>query len=114
MILRNIATEAELDELVESSHSAPVLLFKHSNSCSVSARAHGQIDRLLAAGLATPFSAAIVVVQTARPISNRIAERFELRHETPQAILLRDGQPVWSVSHWDVTESKLAQAIVAG
>jgi bacillithiol system protein YtxJ len=114
MQLRNIATEAELDELIEASKTAPVLLFKHSNTCSVSARASGQIDRFLSSEHATPFTAAVVVVQTARSLSDRIEERFGIRHESPQAIVLRDGKPVWSASHWDVTEARLAGAVGRG
>ena len=62
MQLRNIATESELDELIEASKTAPVLLFKHSNTCSVSSRASGQVDRFLSSEHATPFTAAVVVV----------------------------------------------------
>ena len=114
MELRNITTAAELDELIELSRTAPVLLFKHSNTCSVSARASAQVDRFLSSQHAAPFTAAVVVVQTARSLSDRIEERLGIRHETPQAIVLRDGEPVWSASHWDVNEAGLAGAIGRG
>lgn len=111
MHLRTISTEAELDELLASSSVTPVLLFKHSSSCSISSRAHSQIEKLLSSDQPSQYSAAIVVVQQARSLSNRIEERLGIRHETPQAIVLRDGKPVWNGSHWDVTESKLAEAL---
>ncbi len=114
MELRSITTEADLDELVEVSKKQPVLLFKHSNACPVSSRAHSQVAKLLESANPASFVAAIVTVQTARPLSNRIEERFGIRHETPQAILLRDGSPVWNASHWDVSEAKLAVAIDRG
>ena len=111
MELRHIDTDAELDELIESSSTVPVLLFKHSNACPVSSHAHGQVERLVSSGNPAPLTVAIVVVQTARPLSNRIEERFAIRHQSPQAILLRGGKPVWNASHWDVTEARLADAI---
>jgi bacillithiol system protein YtxJ len=114
MELRNIETEAELEELIEESKTAPVLLFKHSTTCSVSSRASGQVDRLICSEHATPFTAAVVIVQTARSLSDRIEERFGIRHESPQAIILRDGEPVWNASHWDVTETRIADAIGRG
>lgn len=113
MELRNIAADADLDELIEASQSAPVLLFKHSNACPVSSRAHSQVERFVARDSTIAYTAAIVVVQKARDLSNRIAERFGIRHESPQAIVLRRGSPVWSASHWDVTEDRLAAAIGA-
>jgi len=113
MQIREIATEADLDELIESSRTAPVLLFKHSNACPVSSRAHSQVDRFLAADRPAAFTAAMLTVQTARPLSNLIEERFGIRHETPQAIILKNAIPVWNASHWDVTESRLTAALEA-
>ncbi len=56
---------------------------------------------------------AIVTVQGQRDLSDAITERFQLRHETPQAILVRDGQMVWSASHFRVTADAVARAIDA-
>lgn len=111
MGIRIIVTEAELDALLEASRNAPVLLFKHSNTCSVSSRAHDQVDRLLAASPQDRFEAAMIVVQTARRLSDLVEERLGIRHESPQVIVLRDAAPVWHASHWDVTEAKLADAL---
>ena len=44
-----------------------------------------------------------VVVQDARTLSNEIAERLDIRHETPQVIVLRDGKAVFHASHRRVT-----------
>lgn len=111
MQIRTIATEAELDELIESSRTAPVLLFKHSNACPISSNAHSQVDRFLSGESTKPFTAAMLVVQDSRSLSNSVAERLSIRHETPQAIVLRDAAPVWNASHWDITESALAKAL---
>ena len=45
----------------------------------------------------------MITVQSHRRVSDRVAERLGIRHETPQAILLRDGQSVWSASHFRIT-----------
>jgi bacillithiol system protein YtxJ len=55
----------------------------------------------------------LITVQTARPISNEIASRLGIRHESPQAILVRDGREIWSASHFAITSSSLRQAIEA-
>jgi bacillithiol system protein YtxJ len=106
---------ADFDRLLADSARQPVLLFKHSDSCGTSAEA---LDELLAhledrAHLEdhgeTRF--AIVTVQTDRAVSNAISARLGVRHETPQALLVRDGRVVWSASHFRVTAGEIARAI---
>jgi bacillithiol system protein YtxJ len=98
-----------LDELVARSHDAPVVLFKHSTTCPISARAHHQMSKLAADNTAGQIS--LVVVQSAREVSRRVVEQTGIRHESPQAIILRNGQAVWSASHFDITAEAVAQAV---
>ena len=49
----------------------------------------------------------MITVQTHRPLSDAVAQRLGLRHETPQAILLRDGKIVWTASHFRITATQL-------
>ena len=101
---------AHLDALIAASSDRPLLLFKHSRSCGTS---HEAIDELQAHLAEAPRDAtyAIVTVQGQRELSDAIAERFQLRHETPQVLLVRDGQMVWSASHFRVTSDAIARAI---
>jgi bacillithiol system protein YtxJ len=108
----------ELDSLLTLSGTRPLLLFKHSYSCGISAEA---LDELLghldAAADAqkqpdTPLYA-MVTVQTHRDVSNAVAARLGVRHETPQALLVRDGQVIWTASHFRVTADAVAAAIKA-
>ena len=98
----------ELDDLLARSHDAPVVLFKHSTTCPISARAHGQMARL-SNGVAGQVS--LVIVQRARELSRRVAEQTGIQHESPQAIILRNGQAVWSASHFDITAEAVEQAV---
>ena len=50
-------------------------------------------------------------VQTHRPVSDAAAERLGLRHETPQAILVRDGKVIWNASHFRITAAHLNNAL---
>ncbi len=103
-----IADPAALEELFAHSHNEPVLLFKHSTTCPISAHAYREMSRL-AAGAAESVS--LVVVQTARPVSNEIAARTGVRHESPQAIVLRRGRAVWTASHYDITAAEVERAV---
>lgn len=108
--LKELKSVSELDQALSESKERPVLLFKHSNACPVSARALREFKSHLTA--ADPnVSYKIITVQTARPVSNEVAQRLQVQHETPQAILIRDGREIWNASHFDITEAALEDAI---
>jgi bacillithiol system protein YtxJ len=113
----------ELEVLLAESSHRPLLLFKHSASCGTSYEAldelidhmnrgpaeagrYGSEDRL-------PARYAMITVQTHRELSTAVAKRLGIRHETPQALLIRDGRVVWSASHFRVTGGALEAAIKA-
>ena len=99
-----------IDRAVAQSGSEPVIVFKHSRTCGTSAMAHEEILDLVAAGdVEAPIY--IVDVRAQRAVSNAIAARFALRHESPQVLLLRHGRLVWSASHFRVTASAIAQKL---
>jgi bacillithiol system protein YtxJ len=107
----------QLDRLLSESHTRPLLLFKHSFSCGVSAEALDElIDHLnadiVAAGVPDPRYA-IVTVQTHRDVSNAVSTKLGVRHETPQALLIRDGRVIWSASHFRVTAEAMKKALTS-
>jgi bacillithiol system protein YtxJ len=93
-----------LEQLLSSSHDAPVVLFKHSSTCPISSAAYRQMSQV-------ERDVSLVVVQRARDVSKEIASRTGIRHESPQAIVLRNGQAVWSASHFDITAGAVEQAV---
>jgi bacillithiol system protein YtxJ len=99
-----VSDASALDGLFERSNAEPVLLFKHSNSCPISARAYRQMQEVK-----TPVS--IVVIQESRDLSRDIETRTGVRHETPQALILRNGRAVWAISHFDISADAVEQAI---
>jgi bacillithiol system protein YtxJ len=100
----------ELDRLLSDSSNRPLFLFKHSRSCGVSTEA---LDELVAhlADASGAARYAVVTVQTHRDVSNAVSTRLGVRHETPQAILVRDGRAVWSASHFRVNTTELQNAL---
>jgi bacillithiol system protein YtxJ len=102
----------QLEQLIAESGQRPLLLFKHSYSCGVSAEA---LDELVAHLNDTGSDAryAMVTVQTHRTISNAVAERLGVRHQTPQAILVRQGRVVWSASHFRVNATEIGKALAS-
>ena len=85
-----------LEELFEQSHEKPVVLFKHSTTCPISAGVYEEVTRVNG-------DINLIIMQSARDVSNAVAGKTGIRHESPQAIVLRDGEPVYHASHFDVT-----------
>lgn len=100
----------ELEAAIQESVERPVLLFKHSRHCGVSCEA---LDELRSHIGRHAGSAAykMITVQTHRPVSDAATRRLGIRHETPQAILLKGGKPVWSASHFRITASQLDELL---
>ncbi len=92
-------------------HGEAMLVFKHSNSCPVSFTAKRQYDQFVAANPDVPTR--LVVVQQERELSNALETVSRLRHESPQALIVREGRVLWDASHGGITKPRLEQAFVA-
>lgn len=93
------------DTLLAASVSSPVILFKHSQTCGISHMARAS----LAEG-ALPAVIHEVVVQRQRALSDAIATRLGVRHESPQVLVLAGGAVVWHTSHAGVTAARVGAA----
>jgi bacillithiol system protein YtxJ len=100
-----------LDAAIAESRVRPVLLFKHSRHCGVSCEALDELNSHIEAQTQSSVAYKVITVQTHRPVSDAVAQRLGLRHETPQAILLRDGKVIWNASHFRITATQLDQAL---
>ena len=109
--IEQIREVEELDTLLERSHERPVVIFKHSVTCGISAGARRRFEEYVetAGGAEAEFH--LLEVQNARPLSNAIAEATGVRHQSPQAILLRGGEAVWDTSHGRITREALGEAL---
>lgn len=98
--------EAEAARLLAA--PGPAVLFKHSRTCPVSHAAHTQVDAFRRAHPEIPVRT--VVVQAERPLSDAVARMSGVRHESPQALVVRGGAVHWHGSHGAVTALRLAEA----
>jgi bacillithiol system protein YtxJ len=87
---------SQLEEIIQESLSQPVMIFKHSTRCSISTMAMGRLER---GTLSDNLSVYYLDLLTYRPISSEIAERFSVHHESPQVLLIRNGECVYVESH---------------
>ena len=82
------------------------VIYKHSPFCPTSRRAMGEV--LSFAQLKPEIPVYMVDVIRDRDLSQQLAGDLSIQHESPQAIVLREGVPVVHGSHYDVTAAQLA------
>jgi len=87
----------QLDEIVAVSDQKPAVIFKHSTRCSISRFALKQFENEYA--LEDKVDAYFLDLLEYRDISNEIASRFGVYHQSPQLLLIKNGQSVYDVSH---------------
>lgn len=104
-VFEPLASDVDLDRALAASHAAPVIVFKHSETCGTSLMAEAS----LAEG-PLPAPAYRLVVQRRRALSNRLADLTGVRHESPQAIILVNGRAAWHTSHAGVSRDRVADA----
>jgi bacillithiol system protein YtxJ len=101
-----------LDLAFAESHDHPVVIFKHSLICPTSRRAFDEYQQFAGdAPEAVPGRFKLIEIQRHRELSREVAERTEVRHESPQALVLRDGEVTWHESHWNITREALEKAL---
>ncbi|BCS32497.1 general stress protein [Luteitalea sp. TBR-22] len=107
----NLLTSLEaLEALLAQSHRGPILLFKHSETCGLSLQAHEEVSALVAdAAFGVPVH--LVSVQRSRPVSEAIAARLGVRHQSPQMLLVLDGAVAWHTSHLAITADAVRAAV---
>lgn len=107
-MLREITSQAELEQLFEQETA---VIFKHSPLCGSSARARREVLQY-AEQHPEAFVVQIDVVAN-RDLSQEVARRLDVRHQSPQAIVVRAGAALWSTSHSGVRSAALERAIAS-
>ena len=90
-----------------------MLIFKHSTSCPTSAAAYNRFMKYAAEkGEALPRTYLVKVIES-RPVSNAIAARLGVTHQSPQIILVKDEKALWSASHYGIHGQAIDDALAA-
>ena len=103
-----LTTIAQLDGIQEESRLHPVVIFKHSTTCSISAMAKNRLERE-----AEPDGVPVYYLDLLayRPISNAIAQQYGIKHESPQILIIHNGSCVYDESHNGVRMDELKEAL---
>src|SRR5262249_27322167 len=93
--------ENDLEQLLGRSKTNPVLIFKHSTQCPISDEAHNEFMNF--AEEVEDLESSVVLVIENRRLSDEIARRFGIRHESPQALLIQNERVIWHATQWAIT-----------
>jgi len=102
----------QLEEIKKESQQYPVLIFKHSTRCSISATALSRFERNWKSediGDLKPYYLDLI---SYRSLSNQVAETFDVEHESPQALIIRNGESIFDASHYDISFDEIKAQMV--
>ncbi|WP_242922180.1 bacillithiol system redox-active protein YtxJ [Pontibacter liquoris] len=108
-----LTSTEQLDEILEESKNTPVVIFKHSTSCSISATAKSRLERQWDGASLDHVKPYYLDLLRYRPVSNEVAEMLHVHHESPQLLLVQDGVCTYDVSHMGIGVDALKKKITA-
>jgi bacillithiol system protein YtxJ len=99
--------EKQLNEIVSDSKTIPQVIFKHSTRCSISSMAKNRLDRQEAPAGVNFYLLDLIRY---RNLSNQIASEFGIRHQSPQVLVINNGQCVYNESHSGIVFDEIEEA----
>ncbi|MFP8488691.1 bacillithiol system redox-active protein YtxJ [Gracilimonas sp. Q87] len=100
-----------LNSLLDRSKMHPQVIYKHSSRCSVSYLTKEELEHHMDL-LSNRANMHFINVIEQRELSNYLAERLNIRHESPQVLLLKDGRVTWNASHWNIKGKEILSNLV--
>lgn len=104
---KTIKSEEDLEKAIKESYDNRVAVFKHSTSCFISKTVLKNFEKEIEISDEQNVSFYFLDLLAFRPISNKIAEDFGIRHESPQLIVFENGEPINNASHQDISLSQV-------
>jgi bacillithiol system protein YtxJ len=92
----NLTNEEQLQEIKEKSNGRPQLIFKHSTRCSISSMAKNRLDK---SSRPEGMDFYFLDLIKHRNISNKISTEFNVYHESPQVLVIKNGESIYNESH---------------
>lgn len=103
MGFEKIITVEEFDKIAGQES---FVVFKASTTCNISQDAFREFEAFMSNN--PNINSYYLYVQEARPLSNYIADKYGIKHESPQVLYIKGGRVIWNESHWRITEESLA------
>jgi bacillithiol system protein YtxJ len=96
-------SENQLESIIEDSYINPQIIFKHSTTCPIS----GMAKRRLESEWSVKINPYYLDLLSYRSVSNFVSERLNVTHQSPQVIILHNGEAIYDESHLDISFTDL-------
>lgn len=103
-----LSDESQLPEIIDKSTERPQVIFKHSTRCSVSSMAKNRLEKISVLPNMDFYYLDLIKY---RNLSNRIANDFKIRHESPQVIVIKNKIPVYNESHSGIIMDEIIESV---
>ena len=104
-----LTTEEQFEQILERSANKPQVIFKHSTRCGTSSMVLSRLERSEAPET-MDFHFLDLIAH--RNISNKISEDLHVYHESPQILLIKNGECIYDESHMGISMDDLAEQVV--
>ncbi len=103
--MKHFEETTHLSDILEKSEHGPVIIFKYSSTCGSSTRLNSSLEQAVEnKSVTAPIYK--VTVQDQHVLSKKIAEWFEIKHESPQIIIINKGKVTYSAYHGNINISE--------
>lgn len=106
---RMLTNADDLNQVVSESAGKPVLIFKHSTRCSISRMVLKQFENQF--DLQDKITPYFLDLLNHRDVSNEIATKFDVYHQSPQLIVIQDGKSIHDASHDSIGAESLKKFV---
>lgn len=105
-----LTAETQLQEIIGHSTAKSQVIFKHSARCAISSMAKNRLERNF-----HPVNIDFYFLDLLahRSLSQKIAEVFEVPHESPQLLLIKNGRCIYNESHTGINMNEVLEQSAA-
>lgn len=104
-----IESIGNVNDILTRSQDKLILVYKHSSACPICSHAKAQLEAYLKNR--NEVEVLMVTVQERRDISNEIAEKLGVKHETPQLLFVKNGIVEQSLNHYSITKERIEKVL---
>jgi bacillithiol system protein YtxJ len=107
---KNLTSLQQIEEIIQESHRVPCLVFKHSTRCNISSIAKYRLedDWQFKSETLQPYYLDLL---NHRDISAKLADQFQVHHESPQILIIKNGECTFDASHLDISVDELEEQL---
>lgn len=106
-----LSSESQIDQIEQQSHHTPCLIFKHSTRCSISSTALNRVERQWDFDPQSQLTPYYLDLLQHRSVSNYIAKKFEIQHQSPQVLLIIKGECILEQSQLEINIPEVAEQL---